>query len=43
VDTVGDLLGKLAGGREAVLGIPGLGEKSLEEIEEVLKEHGLQE
>jgi DNA-directed RNA polymerase alpha subunit len=43
VDTVRDLVDKLAEGREAVLGISGLGEKSLEEIEEVLKAHGLLE
>ncbi|HJX39276.1 MAG TPA: 30S ribosomal protein S16 [Anaerolineae bacterium] len=43
VDTVRDLVDKLAEGREAVLGISGLGEKSLVEIEEVLKAHGLLE
>lgn len=43
VDTVQGLLEKLAAGREAVLGISGLGEKSLEEIEEALKDHGYRE
>jgi DNA-directed RNA polymerase alpha subunit len=43
VETVHGLLDKLAEGREAILGIPGLGEKSLEEIEEALKELGFRE
>jgi small subunit ribosomal protein S16 len=41
VDTVQALLSKLEEGREATLAIPGLGEKSLEEIEEALKARGL--
>lgn len=43
VDTVHDLLDKLAVGKETILGIPGLGAKSLEEIEEALKDHGFRE
>ena len=38
-----DKLGKLAEGRESVLAIPGLGEKSLEEIEKALRAGGLLE
>jgi small subunit ribosomal protein S16 len=41
IDTVEALLSKLKEGREETLAIPGLGEKSLEEIEEVLKARGL--
>jgi small subunit ribosomal protein S16 len=43
IDTVQGLLSKLAEGREETLAIPGLGEKSLEEIEEVLRARGLLE
>jgi small subunit ribosomal protein S16 len=41
IDTVQALLSKLAEGREEMLAIPGLGQKSLEEIEEVLRASGL--
>lgn len=41
IDTVQALLSKLAEGREETLAIPGLGRKSLEEIEEVLRARGL--
>jgi small subunit ribosomal protein S16 len=41
IDTVQALLTKLEEGREEMLAIPGLGEKSLEEIEEALKARGL--
>ncbi len=39
--TAQDMLGKLAQGREEVLAIPGLGRKSLDEIEEALRAAGL--
>jgi small subunit ribosomal protein S16 len=41
VHTVQALLDKLDQGREQMLAIPGLGEKSLEEIEEALRARGL--
>jgi small subunit ribosomal protein S16 len=41
LSTAQDVLDKLAEGRDSVLAIPGLGEKSLEEIEEALRTHGL--
>jgi small subunit ribosomal protein S16 len=41
IKTVQDLLKKLEEGREAALAIPGLGEKSLEEIEESLRARDL--
>jgi small subunit ribosomal protein S16 len=41
VHTVQALLDKLAEGRDQMLAIPGLGEKSLEEIEEALRTRGL--
>jgi small subunit ribosomal protein S16 len=41
IDTVQALLSKLEEGREEMLAIPGLGEKSLEEIEQTLKARGL--
>jgi small subunit ribosomal protein S16 len=41
IDTVQALLSKLAEGSEEMLAIPGLGQKSLEEIEEVLRARGL--
>jgi hypothetical protein len=37
---VQDVLSKLEEGREAILAIPGLGGKSLEEIEERLRDQG---
>ncbi len=40
IKTVQDMLSKLEEGREATLAIPGLGEKSLEEIEETLRARG---
>jgi small subunit ribosomal protein S16 len=43
IETVQDLLRKLEEGREAALAIPGLGEKSLEEIEESLRARDLLE
>jgi small subunit ribosomal protein S16 len=43
LDTVQDVLDKLAEGRDSVLAIPGLGGKSLEEIEEALRARGLVE
>jgi len=41
VHSAQDMLDKLAAGREEVLAIPGLGRKSLEEIEEALRAAGL--
>lgn len=41
VHSAQDMLDKLAQGREEVLAIPGLGRKSLEEIEEALRSAGL--
>jgi small subunit ribosomal protein S16 len=41
IDTAQGMLDKLAQGREEVLAIPGLGRKSLEEIEEALRGAGL--
>jgi small subunit ribosomal protein S16 len=43
IETVQGVLSKLEEGREAVLAIPGLGEKSLEEIEERLRDRGFLE
>jgi small subunit ribosomal protein S16 len=43
IDTVQALLSKLAEGSDEMLAIPGLGQKSLEEIEEVLRARGLLE
>ena len=43
IETVQDLLTKLEEGREAALAIPGLGEKSLDEIEESLRARDLLE
>jgi small subunit ribosomal protein S16 len=43
VHSAQDMLDKLAQGREEVLAIPGLGRKSLEEIEEALRAAGLSE
>jgi small subunit ribosomal protein S16 len=43
VHSAQDMLDKLAQGREEVLAIPGLGRKSLEEIEEALRAAGLLE
>jgi small subunit ribosomal protein S16 len=43
VHTAQEMLDKLAQGREEVLAIPGLGRKSLEEIEEALRVAGLVE
>lgn len=40
IDTVQDVVSKLEEGREAALALPGLGEKSLEEIEEALRARG---
>lgn len=40
IETVQDVLSKLEEGREAILAIPGLGGKSLEEIEERLRDQG---
>lgn len=40
IETVQDMLKKLEEGREATLAIPGLGEKSLEQIEESLRARG---
>jgi len=41
LSTAQDLLDKLAEGKDAVLAIPGLGGKSMEEIEEALRARGL--
>jgi small subunit ribosomal protein S16 len=43
IETVEDVLSRLKEGKEAVLGLPGLGEKSLEEIEEALRARGFLE
>jgi small subunit ribosomal protein S16 len=43
IDTARQLADKMAEGKDTVLAIPGLGEKSLEEIEEVLRDRGLLE
>jgi small subunit ribosomal protein S16 len=43
IDTVQALLSKVAEGSDEILAIPGLGQKSLEEIEEVLGARGLLE
>lgn len=43
IDTAQDMLNKLEEGRDAALAIPGLGEKSLEEIEERLRSEGFLE
>lgn len=43
IGTVQDMLNKLGEGREATLAIPGLGEKSLEEIEKRLRADGFLE
>ena len=43
VGTVQDVLNKLEEGREAILALPGLGEKSLEEIEKRLRDRGFLE
>ena len=40
IETVQDMLKKMEEGREATLAIPGLGEKSLEQIEESLRARG---
>ena len=40
IETVQDMLKKMEEGREATLAIPGLGEKSLEQIEETLRARG---
>jgi len=40
IETVQDMVNRLEEGREATLAIPGLGEKSLEEIEERLRAQG---
>jgi len=40
IETVQDMLKKMEEGREATLAIPGLGEKSLEQIEESLRTRG---
>lgn len=40
METAQDVVSKLEEGREATLAIPGLGEKSLEEIEEALRQRG---
>lgn len=41
METAQDVLTKLEEGRQAILDIPGLGQKSLEEIEERLRDRGL--
>ncbi|HUV74870.1 MAG TPA: DNA-directed RNA polymerase subunit alpha C-terminal domain-containing protein [Anaerolineae bacterium] len=41
LSTAQDLLDKLAEGKDAVLAIPGLGGKSMEDIEEALRARGL--
>jgi small subunit ribosomal protein S16 len=43
IDTARQLADKMGEGKDAVLAIPGLGEKSLEEIEGVLRDRGLLE
>ncbi len=43
LSTAQEMLDKLAEGKDSVLAIPGLGEKSLEEIEEALRGRGLLE
>jgi small subunit ribosomal protein S16 len=40
IQTVQDVVHRMEEGREAILAIPGLGEKSLEEIEERLRDRG---
>ncbi|HEM62116.1 MAG TPA: 30S ribosomal protein S16 [Chloroflexi bacterium] len=41
IGSAGELQDKLAEGKEAIVALPGLGEKSAEEIEEALRAHGL--
>ena len=43
IDTVQDMLNKLAEGTEEILSIPGLGQKSLDEIQEALRAQGFLE
>ena len=43
IDTVQDMLNKLAEGTEEMLSIPGLGKKSLDEIQEALRAQGFLE
>ena len=43
IDTVQDMLNKLAEGTEEILSIPGLGKKSLDEIQEALRAQGFLE
>ena len=43
IETAQDMVKKLEEGREAVLALPGLGDKSLEEIEEALRARGFYE